>query len=147
MKKEISPLAAYIKYKRTEYKLSQKDLSEKAGLGIRFIRDLEQGKQTLRLDKINHLLSMFGHEMRPQRSGIDRYVILTTYLNKDVSVTLKTNEKIQGVIIPDFLNEENITTWTLVKSKRKKEYKKTKNKDLTIQIMHENIHRIEHDLD
>jgi small nuclear ribonucleoprotein (snRNP)-like protein len=81
--------------------------------------------------------------MRPHRSGLDRYVILTSYINKDVSITLKTREKLQGVIISDHINEENISVWTLVQSKKLKEYKKTKNKDLTIQIMHENIATIE----
>lgn len=45
--------------------LTQKELSEKAGVGLRFIRDLEQGKESLRLDKVNQVLNLFGHEMAP----------------------------------------------------------------------------------
>ena len=43
--------------------MTQVDLSQKSGVGLRFIRDLEQGKTTLRLDKVNQVLSMFGAEV------------------------------------------------------------------------------------
>lgn len=45
-------IAQYVKEMRKKYKLTQVDLSEKAGVGLRFVRELEQGKTTLRLDKI-----------------------------------------------------------------------------------------------
>jgi hypothetical protein len=35
----------------------------KSGVGLRFVRDLEQGKETLRLDKVNQLLDFFNCEM------------------------------------------------------------------------------------
>jgi len=41
-------------------------LSEKAGVGLRFVRDLEQGKTTLRMDKVNQVLQLFGLELGPQ---------------------------------------------------------------------------------
>ena len=41
----------------------QVDLAEKSGVGLRFVRELEQGKQTLRIDKINQVLALFGHEV------------------------------------------------------------------------------------
>jgi y4mF family transcriptional regulator len=44
-------------------KLTQPELAEKAGVGLRFVRELEQGKQTLRLDKVNQVLKLFGHEV------------------------------------------------------------------------------------
>jgi hypothetical protein len=40
-------------------------LADRAGLGLRFIRELEQGKQTLRLDKVNQVMALFGHRMEP----------------------------------------------------------------------------------
>lgn len=58
-------LSQYIKEKRLVAKLTQLELAEKAGVGLRFIRDLEQGKQTLRLDKVNQVLALFGYEMGP----------------------------------------------------------------------------------
>ncbi|NIA03641.1 MAG: transcriptional regulator, partial [Nitrospirae bacterium] len=38
---------------------------DRAGVGLRFIRDLEQGKQTLRMDKVNQVLALFGHCLKP----------------------------------------------------------------------------------
>ncbi|MBK7106394.1 MAG: helix-turn-helix transcriptional regulator [Ignavibacteriae bacterium] len=67
-------LIKFIKKKRKELGLSQIDLAEKSGVGLRFIRDMEQGKQTLRLDKINQVLKLFGHKMAPikmERNSLD----------------------------------------------------------------------------
>ncbi len=36
-----------------------------SGVGLRFIRELEQGKETLRMDKVNQVLSLFGAELGP----------------------------------------------------------------------------------
>lgn len=58
-------LREFVKEKRNNAKLTQPELAEKAGVGLRFIRDLEQGKPTLRLDKVNQVLQLFGHEMGP----------------------------------------------------------------------------------
>ena len=46
-----------------QYGLTQVELSEKSGVGLRFVRELEQGKQTLRLDKVNQVLNLFGSEV------------------------------------------------------------------------------------
>lgn len=60
---ENTSLSKYVKAMRKEYNLTQVDLSEKAGVGLRFVRELEQGKQTLRIDKVNHILNLFGSEV------------------------------------------------------------------------------------
>ena len=51
--------------------LTQTDLAEKAGVGLRFVRDMEQGKPTLRLDKVNQVLDLFGSEMGVIRKEMD----------------------------------------------------------------------------
>ena len=56
-------LSEYIKQKRKKNGLSQVELAERAGVGLRFVRDLEQGKQTLRMDKVNDVLDMFGAQL------------------------------------------------------------------------------------
>ncbi|MFN8776294.1 MAG: helix-turn-helix transcriptional regulator [Flavobacteriales bacterium] len=56
-------LAEFVKDKRKAVKLTQTELAEKAGVGLRFIRELEQGKETLRLDKVNQVLQLFGYEV------------------------------------------------------------------------------------
>lgn len=61
----MNNLSSTVKKLRKQYKLTQKDLSLKSGLGLRFVRDLEQGKATLRLDKVNQLLDFFNYEMTP----------------------------------------------------------------------------------
>lgn len=60
---EQTTLSKYVKAMRKQYNLTQVELSEKSGVGLRFVRELEQGKQTLRLDKVNQLLSLFGSEV------------------------------------------------------------------------------------
>ncbi len=61
----MTPFASYIKERRRTLGLTQIELAQKAGVGLRFVRDLEQGKQTLRLDKVNEVLALFGQEAGP----------------------------------------------------------------------------------
>lgn len=56
-------LAVFVKAKRKSVKLTQPELAEKAGVGLRFIRELEQGKQSLKLDKVNQVLQLFGYQV------------------------------------------------------------------------------------
>ncbi len=58
-------LNKFVKEKRVATELTQPELAEKAGVGLRFVRDLEQGKQTLRLDKVNQVLQLFGFQLGP----------------------------------------------------------------------------------
>ena len=58
-------LSIFLKKKRKLLNMTQRDLAERAGVGLRFIRDAEQGKRSLDMDKINQVLSLFGHEMGP----------------------------------------------------------------------------------
>jgi y4mF family transcriptional regulator len=65
MTKNLNPIASFIKEKRKKLNLTQIELAEKAGVGIRFIRELEQGKETLQLNKVNQVLQLFGYEAGP----------------------------------------------------------------------------------
>ena len=67
-------LSDFLKDKRKRLNLTQQQLAEKAGVGLRFVRDLEQGKTTLRMDKVNQVLKLFGQELGPQ--PIDREKLL-----------------------------------------------------------------------
>ena len=60
-----SNISIFIKSKRQLLKITQRELAEKAGVGLRFIRDMEQGKESLELAKVNQVLSLFGHKMAP----------------------------------------------------------------------------------
>ena len=59
----MNNLSTTVKMLRKQYNLTQEELSLKSGVGIRFVRDLEQGKESLRLDKVNQLLDFFNYEM------------------------------------------------------------------------------------
>ena len=59
----MNNLSITVKMLRKKYNLTQEELSLKSGVGLRFVRDLEQGKETLRLDKVNQLLDFFNYEM------------------------------------------------------------------------------------
>lgn len=59
----MDSIRLFVKQKRKELKLTQEDLALNAGVGLRFVRDLEQGKKTLRLDKVNDVLALFGKEV------------------------------------------------------------------------------------
>ncbi len=56
-------LARIVKEKRKSVNLTQPELAEKAGVGLRFVRELEQGKESLRIDKVNQVLQLFGYEV------------------------------------------------------------------------------------
>lgn len=62
----MNNLSTTVKSLRKQFNMTQEDLSLKSGVGLRFVRDLEQGKQTLRLDKVNQLLEFFNYEMAPR---------------------------------------------------------------------------------
>lgn len=59
-------IAEFVREKRKEYGLTQLDLSMKTGVGIRFVRELEAGKPTIRLDKANQVLALFDAEVSVQ---------------------------------------------------------------------------------
>ncbi|MGM0507513.1 MAG: type II toxin-antitoxin system Y4mF family antitoxin [Bacteroidota bacterium] len=58
-------LIKFVKNRRAQLGLTQEELASRTGVGIRFIRDLEQGKERLQLDKVNQVLALFGHRMGP----------------------------------------------------------------------------------
>ncbi|MBR1873246.1 MAG: helix-turn-helix transcriptional regulator [Bacteroidales bacterium] len=58
-------LSEHIKEKRKKNRLTQVEMAERAGVGLRFVRDLEQGKHTLRMDKVNQVLALFGECLGP----------------------------------------------------------------------------------
>lgn len=64
-------ISEFIKAKRKSLGLTQIILAEKAGVGLRFVRDLEQNKPTLRLDKVNQVLDLFGSEVGVIRKVYD----------------------------------------------------------------------------
>ena len=63
----MNTIAEFVKQKRKEAGLTQEEFAMRSGLGLRFVRDLEQGKDTVRMDKVNQALAMFGMKAVPGR--------------------------------------------------------------------------------
>ena len=61
----MNRIGNYIKEERKKAGRTQEEFAMRAGLGLRFVRELEQGKETVRLDKVNQALAMFGKEAVP----------------------------------------------------------------------------------
>lgn len=61
----MDPLIKLVKERRRVLGITQIELADRAGVGLRFVRELEQGKASLRLDKVNQVLALFGHRMEP----------------------------------------------------------------------------------
>ncbi len=61
----MKELGEFVKKKRKQAQLTQPELAQKAGVGLRFIRELERNKPSLRLDKVNLVLKLFGHTVGP----------------------------------------------------------------------------------
>lgn len=77
-------LSDFVKEKRNAARLTQPELAEKAGVGLRFIRDLEQGKETMRLDKVNQVLQLFGYQVGA--IPMDRNQLTETSRKQDITM-------------------------------------------------------------
>ena len=67
---ERDPIADLIRRERKAAELTQEEFAVRSGLGLRFVRELEAGKTTVRMDKVNQALAMFGMEAVPGRKEI-----------------------------------------------------------------------------
>ena len=63
----MNPIAVFIKDRRKAAGLTQEEFAARSGLGLRFVRELEQGKETVRMDKVNIALAMFGCIAAPEK--------------------------------------------------------------------------------
>lgn len=63
--KKLNPIARYVKENRRKLGMTQEEFSIRSGLGLNFVRDLEQGKETVRMDKVNQALAMFSKQAVP----------------------------------------------------------------------------------
>lgn len=137
-------IANFVKYNRQKAKMTQEDLAEKAGVGLRFIRDLEQGKKTLRLDKVNQVLQLFGFLLSPapQRKK-DAFEILRNHFNRNVNVHLKNRKTLVGFLIEPIYTHNEITGWRFISNNNAREYQETKKPELLEIINHADIDNVE----
>lgn len=64
----MKQLAEFVKERRKEVNLTQEEFAERAGVALTVVRKIEQGKTNLNIEKVNLVLSMFGHELAPVNS-------------------------------------------------------------------------------
>jgi y4mF family transcriptional regulator len=144
MSSEESSLSSFVKYQRRELKLTQEELAEKAGVGLRFIRDLEQGKESLRMDKVNQVLQLFGYNLSPNNGRVlDPFYIHRHYFNRNVRIVLKNRTTLIGFIIGDVIRHHLIAGWKFVANNVAKAYRKTEDDKLIQIIDHAEIESIE----
>ncbi len=139
----MTEIASFIKYHRKRLHLTQEELASKAGVGIRFVRELEQGKETVQLDKVNQVLSLFGCKMSPKKLSLDPYSVFWNFFNKAIKITLYDKTIKYGFIIEELKKENEIYAWRFVPNNYAIKYQQTKNKNLTEVILHASIKHIE----
>ena len=137
-------ISNFVKYNRGKANMTQEELAEKAGVGLRFIRDLEQGKETVRIDKVNQVLSLFGYKMVPGNGRLfDPYEVLMNYSNIAVHIYLKNRTELFGIIIGPAIDDRDIKAWRFVSNNNAKRYKETEDPALIQMINHSDIAKIE----
>lgn len=137
-------ISNFVKYNRNKLRMTQEELAAKAGVGLRFIRELEQGKETLRMDKVSQVLALFGYQVVP---GIGRkkdpYAIMLTHLGKKVHVFLKNKTVLVGSIVEPVFENKEIRGWNFLANNNSGEYQKTKDPKLLERINHADIENVE----
>ena len=131
-----------IKDLRARQGLTQQQLAGKAGVGLRFIREMEQGKQTLRIDKVNQVLALFGYELIPGKE-LDPYEILEKFFNKNIKIYLKNKSVLFGSIIEEIREAQQIIGWKFVSNNNAIQYQSMHDEKLLQTIRHADIERIE----
>ena len=143
-----SYISNFIKYNRNKLKMTQPALAQKAGVGLRFIRELEQGKETLRMDKVNQVLALFGYQVIAASVRIkDPYDIMMNHFNKSVHIYLKDKTDFAGFIVDAISEGNEIKAWKFVPNNNAQKYQQTKNEKLVRVINNsaiEEIANIEH---
>ncbi len=141
---QLNHIAYFVKFSRRKLRLTQEDLAEKAGVGLRFIRDLEQGKESLRMDKVNQVLALFGYEARPINiREKDQWEIIMNKLDRNVHVYLEDGAVLVGFLIRFEMEAQRVTSWTFVSNNDAREHQRTKDKALERIISDEDLVNVE----
>ena len=135
-------IANFVKDNRNRLELTQEELAEKAGVGLRFIRDLEQGKSTLRIDKVNQVLALFGYSLTPGKE-LNPYDIHQNHFSRNVEIFLKNKSMLTGFIVDEVREAGEIIGWKFVSNKDAIAYQSNKNSVLEKIILHRDIEGIE----
>lgn len=141
----MSHIASFVKYHRKKLGLTQEELASKAGVGLRFVREMEQGKETLQLDKVNQVLALLGFSLNASRQQVDAYDIFWKYFNKAVKITLTNRLNKYGIIIKEIIDKKDnkINAWKFVSNNNAIKYQQMPDDKLTEIILNSDIQTIE----
>lgn len=141
----MNNLSSFIRFQRKKLGITQEELATKAGVGIRFIRELEQGKASLQLDKAEQVLHLFGFQLTPSKQRLNPYDIFWNYLNIGVKITLLNRVIKYGIIIEEIIDkkENKIVAWKFVPNNNAIQYQRKPDDKLTEIINHSDIFLIE----
>ena len=141
----MSHIASFVKYHRKKLGLTQEELASKAGVGLRFVREMEQGKETLQLDKVNQVLALLGFSLNASRQQVDAYDIFWNYFNKAVKITLSNRVIKYGIIIKEIIDKKDnkINAWKFVSNNNAIKYQQKPDDKLTEIILNSDIQTIE----
>lgn len=141
----MNNLSPFIRFQRKKLGITQEELATKAGVGVRFIRELEQGKASLQLNKVEQVLHLFGFQLTPSKQHLDPYEIFWNYLDKGVKITLFNRVIKYGIIIAEMIDkkENKIIAWKFVPNKNAIQYQRKPDDKLTEIITHSEIFLIE----
>lgn len=142
----MNSISSFIKFQRKKLKITQEELAVKAGVGLRFIRELEQGKTTVQLNKVEQVLNLFGFQLTPKRQVLDAYKIFWDYLNKGVKIILANKKIIYGIILEEIIDkqENKIAKWKFLPNKNAIQYQQKPDDNLIEIINHDDIIDIEY---
>jgi y4mF family transcriptional regulator len=140
----MSKISDFVKYQRKKLNLTQEELADKAGVGIRFIRELENGKETLQLDKVDQVLSLFGFSLTPDNQHLDPYYVHRHLFNIAVKISLIDRSEKFGIIIKEIIDPigNKITAWKFVPNNNAIQYQQKPDDSLTEIIQHSSIRQI-----
>jgi y4mF family transcriptional regulator len=141
----MNNISTFVRFQRKKNGITQKELSVKAGVGIRFIRELEQGKTSLQLDKVEQVLHLFGFQLTPCKQQIDPYYVFWNHLNKDVKITLANKVVKYGILTEEVIDkkENKIVAWKFLSIKKPMLFKRKTDDKQTEIITHSDIFLIE----
>lgn len=141
----MNNLSSFIRYQRKKLGITQDELAAKAGVGVRFIRELEQGKTTLQLNKVEQVLHLFGFQLTPNKQQTDPYDIFYNHFNIGVKITLANKIIKYGIIIDEIIDkkENKIVAWKFVPNNNAIQWQQKPDDKLTETIVHADIIAIE----
>lgn len=137
-------LADLVKYMRHSTNLTQEELAQKAGVGLRFVRDLEQGKQTIRMDKLNQVLALFGYKVSATSARKqDQWEIIMNHMNRNVRITQKDWTERTGILKGYRMKDQQVLHWEFIPDSNALKYRDTKDETLVEKIDNDNLLNVE----